>query len=159
MEKDMRQKLTPERFEELKKELHDLKSVKEREIAEQIKVARSFGDLSENCEYDEAKNEQGKLYSRMSELEAILSNYEIIDTKALDCTIVATGCRVKVKDVKDGEEDEYWLVGSQEANPSHMRISEASPFGKSLLGHKVGDIVKFDAPAGVIEYKVMEIGK
>ena len=111
-------KLTQDKYIELRDELEYLKTYREKEVAELIKEARSFGDLSENAEYDEAKNEQGKLYARISELESILANYEIIDETS-DSEIVRTGSRVRVVDKEDGFEDEYYIVGSTEADPRH----------------------------------------
>ena len=127
-------KLSPQRLKELQDEMNYLKTVREKEVAELIKEARSFGDLSENSEYDEAKNEQGKLYSRMAELEDILSNYVVIE-----------------------EEETYKIVGSQEADPMNGAISEDSPFGKALLGKNTGDDVTVDAPAGPVEYKILKV--
>ncbi|MCL2030181.1 MAG: transcription elongation factor GreA [Oscillospiraceae bacterium] len=152
-------KLTKESLDKLKEELHFLRTVREREVAEQIKMARSFGDLSENCEYDEAKNEQGRVYSRIAELENIINHAVIIEREQLDTTAVSIGCRVRVRDLSCGEEEEYWLVGSQEANPAEMRVSDESPFGKALLGRAVGDAVKLDVPAGTIEYEITGIDK
>ena len=140
-------KVSKERLKELQDELEYLKTVREKEVAEQIKEARSFGDLSENSEYDEAKNEQGKLYSRIAEVENILSNYEVIEepSGAADT------------DLEDNSEEEYQLVGSQEADPYQRRISDESPFGKALYGAKLGETVVVDAPAGPLKYKVLEI--
>jgi transcription elongation factor GreA len=152
-------KITKESLDKLKEELYFLKTVREREVAEQIKVARSFGDLSENCEYDEAKNEQGRVFSRMAELENIINHAVIIELEQLDTTMVVIGCRVQVRDLSCGEEEEYWIVGSQEANPAEMRISDESPFGKALLGCAVGDAVKLEVPAGTIEYEIVKIDK
>ena len=152
-------KLTKESLAKLKEELTYLKTVREREVAEQIKVARAFGDLSENCEYDEAKNEQGRVFSRIAELENIIGHATIIEMEQLDTTAVSIGCRVRVRDLSFGEEEVYWLVGSQEANPAQMRISDESPFGKALLGKGVGDLVKLDVPAGIIEYEIVAIEK
>ena len=149
-------KLTRDKFEELRNEQEYLKTVREKEVAELIKEARSFGDLSENSEYDEAKNEQGKLYARINELESILSNYEIIDESA-DISTVRTGSRIRVKDLGDNSEEEYYIVGSTEADPMENRISVESPFGKAVLGKKKNDKVKVEAPAGVIEYKILSI--
>ena len=152
-------KLTPQRLEQLQDELNYLKTVREREVAEQIKEARSFGDLSENSEYDEAKNEQGKLYSRIAEIEAVLDNYVLIEEQHFDANAVSLGSQVKVKDKETGEEDVYRIVGSQEADPMEGRISEDSPFGKALLGKVVGDEVEVEAPMGVLRYKVLDIQK
>ena len=150
-------RLSAERLEELQKELTYLKTVREKEVAEQIKEARSFGDLSENSEYDEAKNEQGKLYSRMAELEEILGNYVIISDAERNADIVHVGNTVTVKDLEFDEEDTYQIVGSQEADPMNGRISEESPFGKALLGRKEGDEVVVEAPSGNIRYQIVKI--
>jgi len=150
-------KLSAVRLAELKEELTYLKTVREKEVADQIKEARSFGDLSENSEYDEAKNEQGKLYSRIAELEAILANCVVINEEEADTDIVRIGSKITVEDVEMGIEESYQVVGSQEADPMNGRISEESPFGKALLGKAVGEIVIVEAPAGNIEYKVVSI--
>ena len=152
-------KLSAERLAALKEELNYLKTVREKEVADQIKEARSFGDLSENSEYDEAKNEQGKLYSRIAQVEEILSNYVIIEEHEGDMDTVRLGCRVKVLDVEFNEEESYELVGSQEADPMNGRISEDSPFGRALLGKTVGEEAQVEAPAGIVRYKVLEIEK
>lgn len=150
-------KLSAERLEELKQELNYLKTVREKEVADQIKEARSFGDLSENSEYDEAKNEQGKLYSRIAEIENILANCSVIEETDSDPDTVRLGSKITVMDTALEEEESYQVVGSQEADPMNGRISEESPFGKALLGKRVGDTVIVDAPAGNIEYKVVSI--
>lgn len=154
-------KLTRERLKELEEELNYLKTTREKEVAEQIKEARSFGDLSENSEYDEAKNEQAKLYGRIAEVENILSHAVVIDESAEQerAGVVGLGCTVKVRDLDLEEEATYAIVGSQEANPMECRISDDSPFGKALLGHKVGDIVDVEAPIGVLKYKILTVEK
>lgn len=152
-------KLTPQRLQELQEELVYLKTVREREVAEQIKEARSFGDLSENSEYDEAKNEQGKLYSRIAEVEVVLANYVIIEDQHFDANAVGLGSLVKVLDEEFNEEETYRIVGSQEADPMNGRISEDSPFGRALLGKVVGDHVEVEAPAGTLRYKLLDIQK
>ena len=152
-------KLSKERLEELKNELEYLKTVREKEVADQIKEARSFGDLSENSEYDEAKNEQGKLFSRIAEVENILANYVLIEESDTVSDVVVTGSKVKVEDMEDSSVEVYHIVGSQEADPYHGRISEESPFGKALLGKKAGEIADVEAPAGVLKYKIIEISK
>ena len=150
-------KLSAARLEELKNELSYLKTVREREVADQIKEARSFGDLSENSEYDEAKNEQGKLYSRIAELENILANCSVIEEEDSDTNTVRLGSKITVEDVEMGEQETYEVVGSQEADPMNGRISEESPFGKALLGKAIGETVIVEAPAGNIEYRVVNI--
>lgn len=152
-------KLTPKHMEELKDELNYLKTVREKEVAELIKEARSFGDLSENSEYDEAKNEQGKLFSRIAEIEAVLSNYVLIEEQQFDANAVSIGSQVTVKDEKTGKAASYRIVGSQEADPMQGRISEDSPFGKALLGKAVGDKVEVEAPIGILQYTVTDIQK
>ena len=152
-------KLSAERAQELQEELNYLKTTRSDEVAEQIKVARGFGDLSENSEYDEAKNEQGKLYSRIAEVENILANYVVIEEHETDPNSVRLGSKVKVLDLEFEEEESYQVVGSQEADPMNGRISEDSPFGKALLGNAVGDEVQVEAPAGVLRYRILEIQK
>jgi len=152
-------KLSPERLKELQEELNYLKTVREKEVAELIKEARSFGDLSENSEYDEAKTEQGKLYSRIAELENILSNYVVIEENETDGDYVRLGSTVTVLDKEFDEELTYRIVGSQEADPMNGAISEDSPFGKALLGKNIGDDVVVDAPAGPVEYKILKVEK
>ena len=152
-------KLSPQRLKALQDEMNYLKTVREKEVAELIKEARSFGDLSENSEYDEAKNEQGKLYSRMAELEDILSNYVVIEEEEKEGDFIRLGSKVKVLDLEFEEEESYQVVGSQEADPMNGRISEDSPFGKALLGNAVGDEVQVEAPAGVLRYRILEIQK
>ncbi len=150
-------RLSPERLEELKEEQVYLKTVREKEVADLIKEARSFGDLSENSEYDEAKNEQGKLYSRIAELDEILSNYVLITDEEKNMDIVHVGNTVTVEDLEFDEKLTYQVVGSQEADPMNGRISEESPFGKALLGRKAGEDVVVEAPEGSIHYKILEI--
>lgn len=152
-------KLTQESLDKLRDELEYLKTVREKEVAEQIKEARSFGDLSENSEYDEAKNEQGKVYSRIAELENVLAHAVIITDDMYGQDEVSPGCHFKVEDVEFGDIEEYHFVGSQEANPMEGKISDESPFGKALLGQKVGSVVEVEVPAGTIQYKIIEIMK
>ena len=150
-------KMSLARYDELQEELNYLKTTRSDEVAEQIKVARGFGDLSENSEYDEAKNEQGKLYSRIAELENILANCVVIEEHATDPNTVRMGSRITVRDAATGEEETYQVVGSQEADPMNGRISEESPFGKALLGKAIGEVAVVEAPAGNIEYEVVAI--
>lgn len=157
MEKEY--KMSQARKDELEQELNYLKTTRSDEVAEQIKIARGFGDLSENSEYDEAKNEQGKLYSRIAEVENILANYVVIEEHETDPNSVRLGSKVKVLDLEFEEEESYQVVGSQEADPMNGRISEDSPFGKALLGNAVGDEVQVEAPAGVLRYRILEIQK
>ena len=150
-------KLSAERLKELQEELNYLKTVREKEVAELIKEARSYGDLSENSEYDEAKDEQGRVYSRIAEVENILANCVIIEETDLDGDYVRLGCTVTVLDKEFDEEVSYKIVGSQEADPMNGAISEDSPFGKALLGKNAGADVVVDAPAGSISYKILKI--
>ena len=151
-------KMSAARQQELQDELTYLKTVREKEVAELIKEARGFGDLSENSEYDEAKNEQGKLYSRIAELEDILLHVVIIDESEGASNAVSIGCTVTVVDLKTGREmPPYKVVGSQEADPMHRAISEESLFGKALMGAKEGDEISVEAPVGIIHYRVEKI--
>ena len=149
-------KLTKERLAELQEELTYLTTVREREVADQIKEARSFGDLSENSEYDEAKNEQGRLYSRIAELENILHNAVVIVVNETTDQ-VTIGSTVTVEDVDSGDCRTFTIVGSQEANPLEGRISDESPFGRALMGSKSGDEVRIDAPSGKKVFLVKEL--
>lgn len=150
-------KLTPKRLKELQDEMLWMKSVGEKQVAELIKEARSFGDLSENSEYDEAKEQQGKLYSREAEVQAILDNYELIDETAADNDAVGIGTTVRVYDKEFEEETEYRIVGSQEADPMNGKISEESPFGKAVLGKRVGETFVVETMDGDEEYEVLAI--
>ena len=150
-------KMSAAGLEELKKELTYLKTVRSDEVAEMIKVARGFGDLSENSEYDEAKNEQGKLYSRISELEEVILHAVIIDEDDQPSDQVTIGATVTVSAVKTGATRTFKIVGSQESNPMQGDISEVSPFGKALMGAKEGQVVTVAAPAGEVQYKVEKI--
>ncbi|WP_295629793.1 transcription elongation factor GreA [uncultured Intestinimonas sp.] len=153
-------KLSPERFQALQEELVYLKTVREKEVADQIKEARSFGDLSENSEYDEAKNEQGKLYSRMAEVENILQNCVVIEEEYDEnSSTVRLGSKVTVLDKEFNEEEVYEVVGSQEADPMNGWISEDSPFGKALLGKAIGEEVVVDAPVGTLRYQIVNVEK
>jgi transcription elongation factor GreA len=155
LEKEYRMSQT--RFDELDKELNYLKTTRSDEVAEQIKIARGFGDLSENSEYDEAKNEQGKLYSRIAELENVLQHAVIVDEANAPTNVVTIGCMVTVADANGRAMPAYKIVGSQESDPMHGIISEESPFGKALLGAKEGDTVTVEAPRGSISYTVQKI--
>ena len=149
--------VTPEGLKALEDELEELKTVKRMEVAEKIKVARGFGDLSENSEYDEAKNEQGLIESRIIFLEKMLKNVRVLDHSELNNETVMVGCRVKVRD-EDGEEEEYSIVGSTEADPMEGKISDESAVGKGLIGKRVGEIAEITVPSGaVVRYEVLEI--
>ena len=154
-----RYKMSQERLDALKEELHYLETVREKEVSELIKEARSFGDLSENSEYDEAKNEQGKLYSKIAELKDLIENAEIVDNLEQDAPkdTVTLGSIVRVRDLEDGFEDTFEIVGSQEANPKEGRISDDSPVGRGLHGHRAGETVTISAPAGELRFEILTL--
>ena len=155
MEKEYR--MSAAKAEELQQELNYLKTTRSDEVAEQIKIARGFGDLSENSEYDEAKNEQGKLYSRIAELEEVLQHVVLVDESSSNSDVVSIGCKVTVADANGREMPPYRIVGSQESDPMHGIISEESPFGKALIGKKEGDTITVEAPRGTIIYTLLKI--
>ena len=149
--------LTYEGLKKLEDELQDLKVNQRREIAQKIKEAREQGDLSENAEYDAAKDEQRDIEARIEQIEKILKNAEVVLDEEVDLDKINIGCIVRVLDVEYDEEEEYKLVGSSEASSLQNKISNESPIGRALIGAKVGDIVDVEAPAGVIQYKVLRI--
>ena len=151
--------LTDEGLKKLETELEELKGNKRKEIADKIEVARSFGDLSENSEYDEAKNEQAIVEARIAELEATLRNVKILDEDDLTTEMIHVGSKIKVFDKEFDEEVSYQSVGSTEADPMNGRISDESPVGKALLGHKVGDVVDVEVPDGVVTFEILDIAK
>jgi len=151
--------LTYAGLNELQAELEQLKTVGRKDVAEKIKVALSFGDLSENSEYDEAKSDQGKLESRINEIEAMLQNVKILDEDDLNTEIVHIGSKLKVKDIEYNEVMDYQIVGFAQADPEKGRISDESPVGKALLGHTVGDTVEVEVPAGKLLFEIIEISK
>jgi len=151
--------LTSEGLQKLQEELEHLKTVRRKENTAAIKRALSFGDLSENSEYDEAKNEQAEIEHRISEIEAMLNNAKVIDEENIDTDIVSIGSKVTVKDAEEGSEEEYLIVGSTEADPMNGKISDESPVGAALLGHRIGETVIVEAPMGKIEYLVVNISK
>lgn len=152
-------KLTRDGYKELKDELEELKAVGRKEMAEKIKVALSFGDLSENSEYDEAKSEQGKLESRINELEAILQNAEIIDEDELSSDHVNRASVVKIKNLETGAVMEYQIVGFTQADPLNGKISDESPVGAALMGKAVGEQIEVEVPAGKQHFEILEIAK
>ncbi len=150
--------LTPEGLDKLKDEIEHLSTVRRREVADRIKEAREFGDISENSEYDDAKNEQAMLEARIASLEEKLRSASVIDAAQLDSNVVRVGSLVSVKDEGSGKSLKYTIVGSTEANPSENRLSNESPVGKGLLGRKKGDTVKVQLPNGKIrELKITKI--
>ncbi len=150
--------LTSEGLEKLEQELEELKTVKRKDIADKIKLAVSFGDLSENSEYDEAKNEQAMIEARIAQLQAMIKNAKVLDLENADRNSVSVGMKVRLKDIDFDEEEIYHIVGSTETDPDNGRISDESPIGKGLLGHKVGEKVSISVPSGaVINYEILEI--
>ena len=146
-------------IEQLKEELRELRTTGRNDIAEKIKEAKSFGDLSENSEYDEAKSDQAKLEARIAEIEYTLSHATVLDESTLSTESVHTGLSVKVFDKTYNEELVYHIVGAPQANPMQNKVSDESPVGKALLGHKVGDVVIAETPAGNDEIEILEIFK
>ena len=151
--------LTEEGLNKLEEELDQLKAVTRREIAARIKVALSFGDISENSEYDQAKNEQAQLEEKIVKIENTLRNAKVIDESEITTDKVSVGSKVKVMDLEFDEEMEYIIVGSAEADPYEGKISNESPLGSALIGGKKDEIVKVTVPDGVIEYKILNIGR
>jgi len=151
--------LTQEGLKKLEEDLNYLKSVKRREIAARIKQAIDFGDISENSEYDEAKNEQAFIEGRIASLEDKLRNVRLIDEVDITTDVVGIGSKIKLKDLETGDVFEYTIVGSAEANPIEFKISNESPVGNALIGEKKGAIVEVSAPAGIIKYEIMDIMK
>ncbi len=154
-----RYKMSTDRLNELKKELNYLETVREKEVAEQIKEARSFGDLSENSEYDEAKNAQAIMEARIAELEKMLQNSRVIDEESITTDHVAIGVRVEVLFVDDDETEIYDIVSSGEADAMHNKISDESPLGNALIGHRIGEVITAQTPGGSLEMKIMKIEK
>ena len=151
--------LTYEGLRQLEEELHDLKVNQRRLVAQKIKEAREQGDLSENAEYDAAKDEQRDIEARIEEIDKILKNAEVVVEDEVDVNVINIGCKVKILDMEYDEELEYKLVGSTEANSLRGKISNESPLGSALIGAKVGDIVSVDAHAGTMQYKILKIDK
>ena len=154
---DQKMILTKAGLKKLQDELDNLISVRRIEVAARIKQAREFGDISENSEYDDAKNEQAFIYGRIQELEQKLRNVEVISEDKKSKSVVTMGCKVVVRDMELEEDMEYTLVGTAEADPEAMRISNESPLGAAILGQKVNKVVEVQAPVGTIQYKIMKI--
>ncbi len=151
--------LTKEGVAKLEAELENLKTVRRQEVAEKIKVALSFGDLSENSEYDEAKNEQGIVESRIAEIEATLAHAQIIDSDDITTEKVGIGAVVKILDKEMDEEMEFQIVGTSEANIDKGQMSDESPIGAAIIGKKIGDVVDVETPSGVIQFEILDISK
>ena len=159
MAENMKQKYTKQGYQDLVDELKYLKLTRREEIKEQIAVARGFGDLSENAEYDEARNEQAKVEARIQELESLIENAEIIDESTMDVRSISLGSIVKLFDEDFDEEITYSIVGSNQADPLENKISDQSPIGRALMGKKAGERVTVIAPAGELHFKVLEVAR
>jgi transcription elongation factor GreA len=149
--------LTPEGYEKLKQEIEYLSNDKRREVADRIRVAREFGDISENAEYDDAKNEQAMLEHKIAQLEDRLAAARVIETGDVDLSVVSIGAKVRLKDVDANQTVEYWIVGSAEANPAESKLSNESPVGKAIIGKKKGETVEVSAPRGSLKFKILDI--
>jgi transcription elongation factor GreA len=149
--------LTPEGYKKLQEEIEYLSNDKRREVADRIRVAREFGDIAENAEYDDAKNEQALLEHRIATLEERLRNARVIEKKEISKDVVSIGSKVKLRDVDAKRTVEYHIVGSAEANPAENKLSNESPVGKAIIGHKKGETVEVVAPRGSMKYKILEI--
>ena len=157
MAENMKQMYTKQGYQDLVDELKYLKLTRREEIKEQIAVARGFGDLSENAEYDEARNEQAKVEARIQELEALIENAEIVDETNMDVRSISLGSVVKLYDEDFEEEITYSIVGSNQADPLEQKISDQSPIGRALMGKKAGESITVTAPAGELHFKVLEV--
>jgi transcription elongation factor GreA len=149
--------LTREGYQKLKKEIEDLSTTRRREVAERIKLAREFGDIAENAEYDTAKNEQAMLEARIAKLEERLASARVIEKREISKDVVSVGSTVRLRDVDARQTVEYRIVGSAEANPAELKLSNESPVGKAILGHKKGETVEVATPRGSLKYKILEI--
>jgi len=149
--------LTSEGYEKLKQEIDHLRGEKRREVAERIRVAREFGDIAENAEYDDAKNEQAMLEHRIAQLEERLLSARVISKKEISKDTVSVGSKVRLRDMQANKSFEYHIVGSAEANPAENKLSNESPVGKAIMGHKKGDVVEVSAPRGALKFKILEI--
>lgn len=151
--------LTKEGLLKLEEELEELKTIKRKEIADKIKVARGFGDLSENAEYDEAKNEQASIEERIAKIENMLVNAVTIDESEITTDKVSVGSKIIIRDLEDDEDLEYLIVGSAEADPLEGKISNESPVGRAAIGKRKGDILQVETPVGVVEYRIVKIAR
>jgi transcription elongation factor GreA len=149
--------LTPEGYEKLKQEIAYLSNEKRREVADRIRVAREFGDIAENAEYDDAKNEQAMLEARIAKLEEQLVAARVISKKEITSDVVSVGSKVRLKDMDMNETVEYHIVGSAEANPAELKLSNESPVGRAILGRKKGEVVSVEAPRGSLKFKILDI--
>jgi transcription elongation factor GreA len=149
--------LTPEGYEKLKKEIDHLRNDKRREVADRIRIAREFGDIAENAEYDDAKNEQAMLEHKIAQLEERLIAARVITKKEISKDMVSVGSKVRLKDMAANKTVEYHIVGSAEANPAENKLSNESPVGKAIIGKKKGETVEVSAPRGSMKFKILEI--
>jgi transcription elongation factor GreA len=149
--------LTKEGYQALKREIDDLSTRRRREIAERIKLAREFGDIAENAEYDAAKNEQAMLEARIAKLEERLASARVIEKREISKDVVSVGSKVRLRDVDAKQTVEYRIVGSAEANPGELKLSNESPVGKAIIGRKKGETVEVATPRGSLKYKILEI--
>jgi len=149
--------LTPEGYEKLKEEIENLRTVKRREVAERIRVAREFGDIQENAEYDDAKNDQALLEHRIALLEDRLRDARVIEAGDITTDVVSVGTLVRLRDVDAKKTFEYHIVGSAEANPAENKLSNESPVGRAILGRKKGEVVEVTAPRGALKFKILQI--
>ena len=149
--------LTREGYNALKREIEHLSTTRRREVAERIKVAREFGDIAENAEYDAAKNEQAMLEARIAKLEERLAAARVIEKREISKDVVSIGSTVRLRDVDAKQTVEYRIVGSAEANPAELKLSNESPVGKAIIGHKKGETVEVTTPRGSLKYKILEI--
>jgi transcription elongation factor GreA len=149
--------LTKEGYQKLKKEIEDLSTTRRREVAERIKLAREFGDIAENAEYDAAKNEQAMLEARIAKLEERLASARVIEKREISKDVVSVGSKVRLRDLDAKQTVEYRIVGSAEANPAELKLSNESPVGKAIMGHKKGETIEVATPRGSMKYKILEI--
>ncbi len=149
--------LTPEGYEKLKQEIEHLSGQKRREVAERIRIAREFGDIAENAEYDDAKNEQMMLEHRLATLEERLRSARVIEASEITADVVSIGSTVRLRDVDANKTFEYQIVGSAEANPAESKLSNESPVGKAIMGRKKGETVEVAAPRGALKFKILDI--
>ena len=149
--------LTPDGYKKLQAEIEELSTVRRRDVAERIRIAREFGDIAENAEYDSAKNDQAHLEARIAMLEERLKNARVVTKKEIRSGEVSVGTKVRLRDMGANKTFEYHIVGSAEADPAEMKLSNESPVGKAILGHKKGEVVEVAAPRGALKFKILEI--
>jgi transcription elongation factor GreA len=149
--------LTPDGYKKLQQEIEELSTVRRREVAERIRIAREFGDIAENAEYDSAKNDQAHLEARIATLEERLKNARVVTKKEIRSGEVSVGTKVRLRDMGANKTVEYHIVGSAEADPAEMKLSNESPVGKAIMGHKKGDVVEAPTPRGAKKFKIMDV--